>query len=73
MAEFLSRVPGQVCMPELEDEISGPLKAIAENLNVKLAFPSTETKPTVAVGGSSPANGPAAAPPDSLTLTLLAN
>jgi hypothetical protein len=61
--EFVSRVPGQVCAPDLEAEIMGPLKTVAENLtNTRLPFANIESRVAVA------------APPDPERMsTLLAN
>jgi transglutaminase-like putative cysteine protease len=43
--EFISRVPGQVCPPEIEQGLAAPLKLIAENLtNTKLLFPNAVAK-----------------------------
>jgi len=36
--EFVSNVPGQSCAPEIEAELAGPLKAIAESLETEMKF-----------------------------------
>jgi tetratricopeptide (TPR) repeat protein len=51
--EFVSRVPGQVCGPEVETEVAAPLKTVAQNLSstrVRFQAPAATTPPTRDVG-----------------------
>ena len=43
--EFVSRVPGQVCAPEVEAEVTEPLKQIAGILGTQLTFGPDAAKP----------------------------
>ena len=50
--EFTSRVPSQVCAPEVEAAISGPLQNVKTALNARMMFkgdapPATVTAPPV--------------------------
>ena len=40
--EFVSRVPGQVCPPQLEDEIAEDLKAVRGSLASRISFPAAK-------------------------------
>jgi hypothetical protein len=43
--EFVSRVAGQVCAPELEQALAAPLKLVADNLTkTRLLFPNAMAK-----------------------------
>jgi hypothetical protein len=39
-------VPGQVCPPQLEDEIAEQLKAVRGSLASRMSFPASAGKPT---------------------------
>jgi transglutaminase-like putative cysteine protease len=39
--EFVSRVPGQVCPPQVEDEIAEDLKAVRGSLATRMSFPAS--------------------------------
>ena len=56
--EFISRVPGQVCAPELEAEIAEPIQAVKGSLWSKMAFKAEPKKPE-AVNVTPPAKDPA--------------
>jgi transglutaminase-like putative cysteine protease len=51
--EFVSRVPGQVCAPELENAVAGPLKEVAMSLSFRMNFPKEGSK-------NKPADAPSA-------------
>jgi hypothetical protein len=42
--EFVSHVPGQVCAPELENAVAGPLKEVAMSLSFRMNFPKEGSK-----------------------------
>jgi transglutaminase-like putative cysteine protease len=46
--EFESRVPGQVCAPEIEAEIAADLKIVHGSINTRLYFPTAPVAPPAA-------------------------
>lgn len=57
--EFVTRVAGQVCAPELEKDIAQPLKIVADNLaNTKMLFP--KPAPAGPVAANKTPQGPVA-------------
>jgi tetratricopeptide (TPR) repeat protein len=44
--EFVSRVPGQVCAPEVEAEIATPLRAVQDDLDTRMRMPAVSAAST---------------------------
>jgi tetratricopeptide (TPR) repeat protein/transglutaminase-like putative cysteine protease len=59
--EFVSKVAGQVCAPEVEAEVTGALKAVVADLNTRIRMPTAAGTPVATTAG--PAAGPQSSNP----------
>jgi hypothetical protein len=70
--EFVSRVPGQVCRPQVEDEIAEDLKAVRGSLASRMSFPGKPTpnqQPQKNPSTRGPPEPPSSSPPEASAAT----